>query len=382
MGRYGFDLDGFEDLPWFKRGRKRGKPRAVAIAAGCLLAWLAVVVIGGGVLTVLSAVVRAAGGIVLLAVILAAVAIYRAVTRHAGRSWDHDYEDDEDEEEREEWRGRRHHQGREREARRVPVTDGSGWSEPAPRPTGTSERRGHAGLGDLALMVTSGLGLALAGGFLLSGRAGASGLYATLTAVLAALGGTSVIALLRRWRAPQTPQERPTDGEVRAQLKRVRAKCARLEREARAARGVFGDLSWHAPSMAQRARELGELVLRLRRAMRATRRAANPTLPGDALPDSSDESLTREYRAAIDAQARLDRLIAENLRHQRVCLTQLERIEDLLDAARLELASPASAGAQLTSERTIVADVEAELEASRRALHEIERIEREETAQG
>lgn len=381
--RFDFDLD-LDDLPWFKRQRRRRTPKAAAVAIGCVLAWVLITVLGLGLVAVLSLAVHAVGGILALIVALAAIVVHYALRRGGHHARARDYADDDDEEEREEHRW---WAGRDREERRgprpVPITDGSGWSDAPPPPTEPNRESEGASVrgSELALMIMASLGLAGSAGMFLSGQAASSGPLAAMTAVLAGVSGGSLVALLLRRRSARAPEERPTDREVRAQLKRIRGKCARLNREARATGGVFGDLSWHAPSMARRAQELTELVLRLRRALRATRRAANPTLPGDAAADPSDESLTREYRAAIDAQTRLDRLLAENLRHQRACLAQLERIEDLLDAARLEVASPASAGAQVTSEQTIVADVEAELEASRRALQEIERIEEQEITQ-
>lgn len=383
MGRKRFDLDfDLDDLPWFTRGRRRGAPKTAAVAVGCIVAW--VLLVGLGItLAVVAALVHSLGSLVVLGVVLAVIAIHRALKRRGEDFREHEFEDD-DEEDREEWCHRRWEHQERRQPRPVPITDGSGWSEAPPSATAPrreeedAEVRGR----ELALMIMASLGLAGSAGMFLSGQAASSGPLAAMTAVLAGLCGGSLVALLLRRRSARAPEERPTDREVRAQLKRIRGKCARLTREARATGGLFSDLSWHAPSMAQRAQELTELVLRLRRATRATRRAANPTLPGDAVADASDESLAREYRATLDAQVRLDRLLAENLRHQRACLAQLERIEDLLDAARLEVASPASAGAQLDSDRTIVADVEAELEASRRALQEIERSEGEETVQG
>lgn len=390
MGRKRLDFDfDLDDLPWFTRQRRRSAPRATAVAIGCAVAWVVLVALGL-TLAIISAVVHSLGGLAVLAVVLAVFAIYRALKHRGERFWEHELEDDDEEdrdEDREEWR-RRWRAGRDREERRgprpVPITDGWGWSDAPPPPTEPSRESEGASVrgSELALMIMASLGLAGSAGMFLSGQAASSGPLAAMTAVLAGVSGGSLVALLLRRRSARAPEERPTDREVRAQLKRIRGKCARLTREARAAGGVFGDLSWHAPSMARRAQELTDLVLRLRRALRATRRVANPALPGDAAADPSDESLTREYRAAIDAQTRLDRLLAENLRHQRACLAQLERIEDLLDAARLEVASPASAGAQVTSEQTIVADVEAELEASRQALQEMEGIEREETLQG
>ncbi len=250
---------------------------------------------------------------------------------------------------------------------------------PPPSSAQAPERITHAGLGDLALLTTTGVALALAAGFLLSGRAGATPINSLLTGGLAILGGGGIAALIARWSRPGASGDRPTDRQVRAQAKRIRGKCGRLAREADRVGGVYSDLCWHAPSLAKRAGELSDLVLRLRRAVRDTRRqAGNPTLPGDAAPDASDEALLREYQAAIAAQDRLERLIAANLRHQRACLAQLERIEDLVDTARLEVATPTPSETAATREATIIADVETELEASRRALREIERLEQTE----
>jgi len=342
-----------DNLPWFHKGRDRMGPRITAVVGGCLFAWVATTVLSD-LLSLAALAVHSTGALFLVAWIVGGIAIYKALKR--GK-----------------WRGR----GRE-EGRTIPVydLDGGDQSRQHLRGDRREERPEYAGFGDLALLVMAGLGLALAAGLILTGRAGASTTNTVLTALLAVLGGGGIVALLRRWSRAAAPTDKPSDRQVRAQVKRIRGKCKRLSREAQSAGGVYSDLSWHAPELSRRAGELADLVLRLRRAVRDTRRqSGNPTLPPDAVPDSSDEHLLREYRAAIDAQVRLDALIAGNRRHQRACLAQLERIEDLVDTARLEVATPVPLVPVSTDEPTIIDDVETELAASRRALEEIAQIE-------
>jgi len=375
--RYNVDLD---DLPWFRSGRDRAAPRIAGIVGGCVVALVATMVLGV-LLPLIVLAAHSAGLTFLAAWAIIGYAIYRAVSySRRRRDRDYEYDADDDAVEREYRRRRRHggrvEEGERRPPRRIEVRAPTDGPPPPPSAVQGSERAAHAGLGDLALLVTSGIGLALAAGFLLSGRAGATPLNALLTGGLTLLGGGSIAALIARWSRPTAPADRPSDRQVRAQVKRIRGKCARLSREAERVGGVYSDLCGHAPSLAARAAELSELVLRLRRAIRDTRRrSGNPTLPGDLAPEPSDESLLREYQAAIAAQERLDRLIAANLRHQRACLAQLERIEDLVDSARLEVATPTPSETAARREATIIADVETELEASRRALQEIERLE-------
>ncbi len=362
--RCGINLD---PMPWFRRGRGRTVPRVAGIVGGCLVALVATLVLGV-LLPLVALAVRGLGLAFLAAWALAGYFIYRAVTRReARRHRDYEYDDADVEHEY-------------RPPRRIEVRTPVMGPPPPPSSAQSPERATPAGLGDLALLLTSGVGLALAVGLLLSGSAGASTVNSLLTGGLVVLSGGGIAALIARRSRPQVPADGPTDRQVRAQAKRIRSKCVRLGREAGKVGGVYSDLSWHAPSLARRAGELSELVLRLRRAMRDTRRqSGNPTLPAAAAPDASDESLLREYRAAIAAQDRLDRLIAANLRHQRACLAQLERIEDLVDSARLEVATPTPAEGVVTREASIITDVETELEASRRALQEIERLEQTQT---
>ncbi len=341
------------NLPWFNTGREGMGSRVLAVVGGCLFAAVATMVLSV-LLSLAALAVHSMGALFLVAWIVGAVAIYKALKRGTWRQW-----------------------GRE-EGRTIPVYDRSSGDERREHLPGDrrEERPEYAGFGDLTLLVMAGIGLVLSAGLILTGRAGASTTNTVLTALLGLLGGGGIAALLRRWSRAATPPDKPSDRQVRAQVKRIRGKCKRLSREAQTAGGVYSDLSWHAPEMSRHAGELADLVLRLRRAVRDTRRqSGNPTLPPDAVPDVSDERLLREYRAAIEAQQRLDALIAGNRRHQRACLAQLERIEDLVDTARLEVATPVPLVPVSTDEPTIIDDVETELAACRRALEEIEQIE-------
>ncbi len=342
-----------DNLSWFHKGREGMGPRITAVAGGCLFAWVATVVLGV-LLSLAALAVHGTGVLFLVAWIVGGIAIYNALKRGKWRRW-----------------------GRE-QGRTIPIYDRDSGDERREHLPGDrrEERPEYAGFGDLALLVMAGIGLALSVGLILTGRAGASTTPPILTALLGLLGGGGIAALLRRWSRAATPADKPSDRQVRAQVKRIRGKCKRLSREAQIVGGVYSDLSWHAPEMSRHAGELADLVLRLRRAVRDTRRqSGNPTLPPDAVPDVPDERLLREYRAAIGAQQRLDALIAGNRRHQRACLAQLERIEDLVDTARLEVATPVPLAPVSMGEPTIFDDVETELAASRRALEEIAQIE-------
>jgi len=68
-------------------------------------------------------------------------------------------------------------------------------------------------------------------------------------------------------------------------------------------------------------------------------------------------------------------LAEENSRHQQLCLAQLERIEGLVDAARLEVSQPLEPAIADSTRATIVDELETELQAVREALAQIQQAE-------
>lgn len=168
-----------------------------------------------------------------------------------------------------------------------------------------------------------------------------------------------------------------SDRDLQAQARRIRAKCGRLRREALKAGGVYSSMSIQAGELAEQAESLARTVADLRRAAReiGARVGGNPVLPPGVPESCPDGALMDEIQAAQQAQARLDALMAENQQRVLTCIAQMERIEDLVDAARLEVLSP-----QLRKgpgERPEIAQqVEAEMRASRYALDEVRRDQR------
>jgi len=164
-----------------------------------------------------------------------------------------------------------------------------------------------------------------------------------------------------------------TDRQVRARVRRIGRNCNHLRSEARKAGGVFENLEWQAPELADRASELTTLLLRLRRTVRNVQegKLPRPSPPGGVSRDDADHVLREELDAGEAAQERLDALIQHNLRSQQICLTQLERIDDLVGAALLEVAAPIEITAAGTRQRSIVNDVEDELAAAQQALAKV-----------
>lgn len=268
----------------------------------------------------------------------------------------------------------------QRQPRRIEIkTADSEEEEPSEeaRVTETKPAGVHGfGAGEVTLALFAGFGLALACGLALTGAAVGSTTNLVLILLLWLFGGATVYSLARRRAQQAAPGETPPDREVRAQAKRIKAKCRGLRREARRVGGVFGELEWQATELADQARELSKLLLNLRRAARDVHRAlGNPPLPRGVSGDSSDDVLQREFEAAQATEERLETLVAQNSRHQQVCLAQLERIEDLVDVARLEVSQPLEPAGVSSAQGAIVEEVETELQAAREALEQVQQIE-------
>jgi hypothetical protein len=199
------------------------------------------------------------------------------------------------------------------------------------------------------------------------------GLYALLST--RARGG------LRGWRRarPEVAAGRKQGvvDEVHAQVQRIEEKARKLRQEA-GRRAPYRDLAGQAPELAAQARKLAGQVARLRKAAgEAAQNRPMPDLPSGPADLPETGQLGAEYRAAEAAQQRLEELLAANVAQQQLCLTRLERIEDLLDGARLEVSRPEGLNVDGAAPRSsMVDDMETELRAAREAMTETEGRER------
>jgi chromosome segregation ATPase len=167
--------------------------------------------------------------------------------------------------------------------------------------------------------------------------------------------GVGVYEALKRWVMGPVDDEYPPAREIKGQIKRIRRKARELKREAARAGGVFNGLDVKADRLAAEADELTDRLFELRDVARDVRRKM-----GDAA-------------RAGGPQERVHELLSRNRAAQRQCLVQLERIEDLLDVARLEVACPDEQMPPDRGREELVQEVETELEAARRALEEVQR---------
>ncbi len=250
--------------------------------------------------------------------------------------------------------------------REEPVRD-----EPEPAAV---ERAGAAESDRSAIIVialSAGLGLGLALSLTLARSALDWSVHGVVPPLIGLAAGALVYALLHRLTAESSSGQ--GDRTVRRQVSRIRGKARGLCREARRAGGVYGNIDWQAPELARRAEELAETLFRLRRAARGIRREeANPVIPQGVGEPRRDEELQREFDAARAAHERLEQLMESNERYQQICLTQIERIEDLLDAARLQISQPVEAPAQAGPGSELVEQFDLELSAAREALAEVQ----------
>ena len=231
---------------------------------------------------------------------------------------------------------------------------------------------------EFLLALIAGFGLSLGCALALTQANAGALTNLVLPPLLGLLVGATLYSLLRKRAREGEAQQTPSNRQVRAQSRRVRAKCRSLQREARRAGGVFGDLQWQARELAGQAAKLADLIIALRRAAQDVRTGLgdNPLVPPGVSASATDEVLRRELDAAKATQDHLGALIAENSRHQQVCLTQLERIEDLVDVARLEASSPVEpTSVSGADEYNIVEEVEMELQAAREALDRVQQLE-------
>ncbi len=177
-----------------------------------------------------------------------------------------------------------------------------------------------------------------------------------LPPAIGALLGLGGYSLLRRWMMGPDSDAWPPSREIRARIGRIRRKASSLSKEASEAGGVFSDLDRQADELSRRAGDLADRIYELRQVARETRgdleQAGVP--PGPADP----------------SQQRLHELLMRNQRSQHNCVAQLQRIEKLLDVARLEISCP-DGRADEHDPAEVARDFERELEAIRQALDEV-----------
>ena len=197
------------------------------------------------------------------------------------------------------------------------------------------------------------------------------------------LGGMAIYGLMRRAafahetthgrqrvRQEQAAGKLTPEQALRSQLDRIAMKARRLHKLARQDAGVYSSLATAAPELERQARELAARALHLQAAAQtigAGRPRTSAEAPGLS-PAAPDAVLQREYEAAQATQHRVGELLVENGAQQRLCLTRLERIEDLLDAAWLELSQAADGATASATNPAIVQEVETELRAAREAV--------------
>jgi hypothetical protein len=329
-----------------RRARKNIVYKVAAAASGGRLAWVATVVIGS-LVSLLVGAFRNTGALFIAAWRLGGVSVYHLL-RDSGHR-------------RDALRSR---------ARRVDVHYEDEDGEPEQQVTDATE--GYLTVGEVLMALAAGLGLALASGLALQGTVVAEPARVVLPALAGLLAGGSVYAVFRR-RAARRAAGPATDRQVRAQIRRVRVKCGRLARQAGRVGGVFENLSWQAPLLAEQARELGDALLALRRAEREAKREDAGDALGTVTEHHSDsEAMREELDAARRSQQRLEAMVERNRRQQRRCLMQLERIEDLVDGTRLEITTPLPVAESAGGEESIVTEVETEMQAAREALAEVQ----------
>lgn len=338
----------------------------VAVVAGGAMA----VAIGAFLMVVFSMigiVTSGAGFLLTFGWIIAAYLIYRAIRRSQSREhYAYEYDDD-DRRERE--REREYQRRLERLQQCAPA------QAQAHRPNTRPEQKPQRQTGTTVIAVLSGLALALAANVGLSGLRLPPLAATILPPLTGAVAGLGVHAALKRWVMPPIDSETPPAGEVRAQVGRIRRKARDLQREATEAGGVFGSLDTKAELLSREAQELSDRLFDLRRVARDARREfRNPARPrGVPQQDAPAPEVQSALRQAQQAQKRLDDLLSRNRAAQHQCLAQLERIEDLLDMARLEIACPDESMPIDRGREELVQEVETELEAARRALEEVQR---------
>jgi hypothetical protein len=166
--------------------------------------------------------------------------------------------------------------------------------------------------------------------------------------------------------------ERTAEDLVHDQVRRIAAKCRQLQSES-VRTAPYEGLATSATELSAQADKLARQWQRLRRVHEEISAAAARPALADAR-DTADAAVGRELAASAAAQAHLESLLHQNQDQQQWCLARLERIEDLVDAARLEVTRPVGL-VEPSGQPSIVDEVSQELTASRQALEQVERSE-------
>ncbi|MEA3399996.1 MAG: hypothetical protein U9R79_02010 [Armatimonadota bacterium] len=257
--------------------------------------------------------------------------------------------------------------------RRIPIQGPDDDPEPQREEPQQPER--SPDIGSVVLALAAGLGMGIAVSFALAGGVVDWSINLMVPPLIGLGVGALIYAALYHFTTRSEQGPVPSTRTVRRQVSRIQSKARSISREARRVAGVYSDLDWQAPELAREARELGELLCDLRAASREIRRdSGNPVLPPGVPEDERDEGLRAQFEAARSAHQRLQQMIARNRRSQQLCLTQLKRIEDLLDAARLQISQPMQPPAEDEGRAELVREFETELTAARQALEEVQQI--------
>jgi len=365
---------------WYQGGRQGRPPRhdpdtgyklVAGVAAGCFAAWLLTALISA-VLSVVAGVFSSPGASFLIFWAIAAALAYRYLKTRKAKGWNLRREtrrieiDFHDEREPREYRQEHYDDG-----------DDDRRRDDAGKERVEKAKADRLGAWEVIQGLFAGFCVVLAVNLSAAAIADASAALAAAASASWVAGGASVFALFRRVMHSREQDEVPPSREVKAQVRRIKSKCRGLSRQARRVGGVFDDLSWQAPELSEQANELYRLLLTLRKAARDVQRnmAENPVVPRGVSSEANDEAIRREVDAARVVQERLVSLVAQNSRRQQICLAQIERIEDLVDAARLEITQPVDVTGAAPAQTTVVDEVETGLEAARRALEEVARTE-------
>jgi len=340
---------------WRGKGRRRltilrGWPRhggwnplkvvavfAAIVAGGVVAAMLGALLMV--IFAILGVVTTGAGFLLTYGWIVAAFLIYHAIRKGQSRRQETPQFAEE------EWRQAEVEREREYQRRLAQMQQCAGAPPTRPR------KQSNVGAG--ALAVLSGFALALGANVALGGLNLPPVAGTVLPPLTGAVAGLGVFAALKRWVINPPDEEKPPAREVKAQISRIRRKARDLQHEANEAGGVFNGLDTKARLLSAEASELGERLFEMRRVSRDVRGDMDAT---GSVPDQ-----------------RIHELLSRNRTAQHRCLAQIERIEDLLDVARLEVACPEEEMPIDRGREELVQEVETELEAARRALEEVQR---------
>jgi len=363
------------------------QPRFGGLSPLKLIAVLGGIAIGGvvaagivGILTLVLTIIGlgslSSGGLLTYGWIIAAYLIYRAIrSHHKSEEYGYEYEDDDDDDDERE-RRLEHAWQREwaKQAAQAQAAPVAAPQPPQPRQDTRRAEQTQRSIGTATVAILGGSLLALGANLGLS-RLNLPPMASTLLPALAGAGvGVGIYAMLSRFVMPPVDDDKPPTRAVRDQLGRIKHKAKSLAREASASGGVYSDLHYQADRLCREALALGERLFELRRVAREARREfGNPARPDGIPRDVDGPQALAALQAAQEAQKRLDELLARNRDGQHQCLAEIERIEDVLDVARLEIACPPGASATDRAPERIVQEVETELEAAKRALAEVQR---------